>query len=411
MIRRAIFFGFCLLVGCQPTSNLTGKNISQLYRLNDQLEEIKVDYKMLHLEGGKSELMFNLDLSALTKSEGVNSFSIRYRLYQNYSASVPIDSGFQVFKDIYAENNFEGVIQFSIPPGRNYMLEIDLIDLFSKKRNRGYLDVINPQQFSKQSFLVKRNDESLLYQNHVVVADSYLISAEPAIERLFVRFYNRNFPVASPPFSAVNNKPFDFNPDKLIELAPNTKGDFVIYVAQSGIYQITIDTNSRNGGSLFYFGQYYPKAKTINDLLLPLRYISTTPEYQSLRKSEDLKKGIDNYWLKVGGNPQRAKMLIGTYYTRVEESNEMFESYIEGWKTDRGMRYIVFGPPNKVLRSTASETWLYGEEGRYNTFKLTFTKVQNPFTTNDFRLNRNASLKSPWYRAVEFWRQGRIITY
>jgi GWxTD domain-containing protein len=146
-------------------------------------------------------------------------------------------------------------------------------------------------------------------------------------------------------------------------------------------------------------------------LLLPLRYVTTTPEFQSLKKGENLKKGIDNYWLKVGGSPERAKMLIETYYTRVERANTLFASYLEGWKTDRGMCLIVFGEPNKVVRSTASETWLYGEEGKYNTLKLTFTKVQNPFTTNDFRLNRNASLKSPWYRAVEFWRQGRIITY
>ena len=400
-----------VLLGCQTTSNISGKNISQLYRSDARSNGIRIDYKLVHGQNKKSKLKFNLDLADLVESDGVNSFTVRYRLYQNYSSSLPIDSGFQVFKDLNRGQGFEGEIEIGIPVGRNHMLEVDLIDLFSKKRNRRYIDVINPEQFSEQSYELRNEIGELIYDHQVQKADSYNIAVAALSKGVFVRYYDRNFPVASPPFSAVNNKPFDFTPDKLIELNQDATGSFKLYVTQIGIYQITSDTTSRNGGSVFYFGQHYPNAKTLKDLLLPLRYITTSPEYLALKKEDNLKKGIDNYWLKVGGRPERAKMLIETYYSRVEEANIMFGSYLEGWKTDRGMCLIVFGPPTKVLRSTASETWLYGEEGEYNTLKLSFTKVQNPFTTNDFRLNRNASLKSPWYRAVEFWRQGRIITY
>lgn len=400
-----------VLPSCQPSSSLTGKNISHLYRSEVQNDILEVDYKVAHKQGQKSDLRFKLNLSSLGESEGTRGFSLRYRLYQNYSSSIPIDSGFQVFKDIIGSESNENRTEISIPSGRNHMLEVDLIDLYSKKRTRSYLDIINPTQFSEQSYSLVNNEGELISHAHVLQADSYSIQTAEILDHLFVRFYNRNFPVASPPFSAVNNNPFDFTPDRLTELSRDLDGRYKLYVVQSGIYQLASDTNSRNGGSVFYFGEHYPKARTINDLLLPLRYLTTTPEFQSLKKGENLKKGIDNYWLNVGGSPERAKMLIETYYTRVEQANTLFASYLEGWKTDRGMCLIVFGEPNKVVRSTASETWLYGEVGKYNTLKLTFTKVQNPFTTNDFRLNRNASLKSPWYRAVEFWRQGRIITY
>ena len=165
------------------------------------------------------------------------------------------------------------------------------------------------------------------------------------------------------------------------------------------------------GGTVYYFGQHFPAAKTLNDLLLPLRYITTSPEYKAIVESENKKQAIDEYWLGVGGSAERARMLIKSYYSRVEEANTIFSSYMEGWKTDRGMCFIVFGPPSHVYRTTAQETWLYGEQGKYNALRLVFTRVVNPFTANDFRLNRNATLKSPWYRAVEFWRQGRVITY
>ena len=129
------------------------------------------------------------------------------------------------------------------------------------------------------------------------------------------------------------------------------------------------------------------------------------------KKGENIKKNVDNFWLKIGGSPQRAKELIQAYYSRVKYANTFFSSYLEGWKTDRGMCYMIYGEPDIVYKSTSSETWIYGEEGVYSSLSLVFTKVTNPFTNNDFRLNRSTSLKSSWYRSVEFWRQGRIITY
>ena len=147
------------------------------------------------------------------------------------------------------------------------------------------------------------------------------------------------------------------------------------------------------------------------DLALPLRYITTNDEYDQVIKGGNLKKSVDQYWLRIGGSPQRARELISAFYGRVQFANQYFTSYVEGWKTDRGMCYVVYGPPDIVYRSSASETWIYGEEGRYNSLSLTFTKVVNPFTSNDFRLNRSTALKSSWYRAVEFWRQGRVLKY
>jgi hypothetical protein len=38
------------------------------------------------------------------------------------------------------------------------------------------------------------------------------------------------------------------------------------------------------------------------------------------------------------------------YYNRVQYANEHFSHYIDGWRTDLGMVFILLGPPNNVDR-------------------------------------------------------------
>jgi hypothetical protein len=62
------------------------------------------------------------------------------------------------------------------------------------------------------------------------------------------------------------------------------------------------------------------------------------------------------------------------YYTRVNYANVHFRGMREGWRTDMGMVYIIFGPPSDINRNPfnrstgtlfagrtikASETWSY----------------------------------------------------
>ncbi|MBI5214861.1 MAG: GWxTD domain-containing protein [Ignavibacteriae bacterium] len=62
--------------------------------------------------------------------------------------------------------------------------------------------------------------------------------------------------------------------------------------------------------------------------------------------------------------------LMLEYYQRVEFANKNFSHYQEGWKTDRGNVYIVFGEPNNIERhpfdidSKPYEIWTYFEMNR-----------------------------------------------
>ena len=109
-----------------------------------------------------------------------------------------------------------------------------------------------------------------------------------------------------------------------------------------------------------------------------------------------------------GGNQEKTRSLIKKYYGRVIEANKYFSSYTEGWRTDRGMIYILFGSPGTVYKSAESESWIYGTPNSTLALNFFFIKVNNPFTDNDYTLSRSPTYESSWYRAVEIWRQGRV---
>ncbi len=144
----------------------------------------------------------------------------------------------------------------------------------------------------------------------------------------------------------------------------------------------------------------------------PLRYLTTQSEYEELQalmdKPDKLRDWIDDFWIRKAGNAQRARDMLRTYYERVEAANRFFSSYHEGWKTDRGILYIIYGPPNKVYRSSAGEAWVYGNESSGLSYYFNFIRLDNPFSDNDFELERSAQYRYGWGQAVEAWRRGHI---
>ncbi len=76
-------------------------------------------------------------------------------------------------------------------------------------------------------------------------------------------------------------------------------------------------------------------------------------------------------------------------------------------KTERGLIYTIFGQPNTLYKQENAETWVYGEDASYKSLSFVFVKVINPFSENDYQLNRSDMFKDEWYKSVDAWRQGR----
>jgi hypothetical protein len=103
-----------------------------------------------------------------------------------------------------------------------------------------------------------------------------------------------------------------------------------------------------------------------------------------------------------------ARRTIKAYYRRVTEANRLFTTYKEGWKTDMGMVYIVFGPPNRVQYLKDKEVWTYAQSANYAELNFNFVKRPNLFVEDHYELLRYVDYEPYWYPTVEEWRTGVV---
>jgi GWxTD domain-containing protein len=176
-----------------------------------------------------------------------------------------------------------------------------------------------------------------------------------------------------------------------------------------GFYFVQKDTSLQEGFTLFCFNKNFPDISNYNEMIAPLRYLTMRNEFEQLTANKDPKSAVDAYWLGLSGNTERARELIRSYYGRVQTANKLFTSYVEGWKSDRGMIYIIFGPPNSVMHNVNGEIWTYGEANNFRSLVFSFSKIENKYSDNDLMLERNPIYKDEWMRAVDIWRQGRVF--
>lgn len=130
-----------------------------------------------------------------------------------------------------------------------------------------------------------------------------------------------------------------------------------------------------------FFSRWVGIPSSVKDLDLAIAemvYIASPNELDKIKdaktKKEKLKRYLE-YWKKKDPTPTTDdNPVLDEYYRRVSYANEKFTHYIDGWKTDRGMVYIILGPPNNVdrhpyeLNSKPYETWEYYTLNRSFTF-------------------------------------------
>ncbi len=120
-----------------------------------------------------------------------------------------------------------------------------------------------------------------------------------------------------------------------------------------------------------------------------MRYILTHDERKQLKGKTKINKETLFYslWKNRDPTPEtELNELMEEYYRRVKYTNENFDGWQKGWESDRGMIYILFGPPDQIQRTNASmpnnsfvQIWSY-----YDISKQFVFRDQNGF--GDYRL-------------------------
>jgi GWxTD domain-containing protein len=159
----------------------------------------------------------------------------------------------------------------------------------------------------------------------------------------------------------------------------------------------------------------FPEINSLDEMIEALAYITRGDELEEIRAQptqKERRRAFDAFWGKIAENKQEASDLIETYYGRVREANRFFTSHKEGWKTDRGMIYVVYGAPIRVERYVNQEIWYYGYSSRNPRDRFVFTRGQrysrNGPLFNNFLLERRPYYRRDWDRAVSRWRDGQV---
>lgn len=159
----------------------------------------------------------------------------------------------------------------------------------------------------------------------------------------------------------------------------------------------------------------YPTVKTPKELAAPLAYLMDEEAYIKLMKindSDSLKKAVDHFWLSNIKNKRIAKTVVSRYYELVEMANKQFTTYKEGWKTDPGKIYILFGPPMFVESNVNSMLWLYSynREDPDRTFLFRQVGLHNQgLPTENWLLMRRDRYFTLEYQRIQDWLNGRAI--
>lgn len=412
----ALFFSLSLLSFCKTyQQKVSNQNLSFIYK--KEAGKLHPRYTVFHVSDSITELHFSVAAKELlfSREGGHADLTARLRidckLSASYESTVAIDTASaRIEKSGEPAGELSGSIRLRALAGHTRLLEVTATDLNRSQSSKTYIDIEKTSPLGAQNFLTLTPTGEPLFRNHVAANEELSIRYRSKGARtLIVSCYKREFPLALPPFSVTPPKAFDYKADSTFTVSTDENGTATLRLRSLGFYHVRLDTLKKEGLTLYRYYDNFPEIKSADQLIYPMRYITSRQEYEELEKAASPKAAADNFWLKSAGSPERARELIRKFYTRVADANAFFSSYLEGWKTDRGMIYLIYGAPNFIYRSGTRESWVYGEENTMMSITYTFNRLDNPFSNNDYQLERSTAFKDSWYRAVDTWRQGRVF--
>ncbi len=227
--------------------------------------------------------------------------------------------------------------------------------------------------------------------------DNVLQSEQPG----FVFFYQNPFPPASPPMSTTGQVQAYFKADTVTVLEPGKS----LLAGADGLYLIQQDS-LHNEGIVLRAESDFPKYTQLSKLVAPLSYITTREEYASISAATGDKKTFDMSILAIAQTQDRARALIRNYFRRIEQANILFTSYKEGWKTDRGMIFTIYGLPDEVKMTGEREIWTY--VNNYGKVQFDFFRAGSIFDPENYVLQRDRKFGDSWYLYIDLWRKARF---
>ncbi len=406
-----IFFSFLLLCNSSLQAQGAFKNLNLTDKYNPY-RDVWFDYHVTE-SPDSFHLFFNLDF---VKPVAIDKdFHIFYELRKNYS-----DRGSGLTNTLTMEKNCidhdytSYIFYASVPKDSDNNLLIFNISkrdgeyhyLFDIPLNLSVLSEGSQVQFHYSGLTLYTSGRIPVIRSFVHTGDSVcVLSDDPTDHTIYIYQYKHNFEPADPPMSLLDkNVKKELSYDSVYKVVP---GEIFTFPGK-GLYFLQADTSSMNGMTIRCQEVHYPKLVQMEEIFEPIIYMSTEDELNAMKNTKDKRKTFEAYWLKIAKSQDRARKIIRGFYDNVEEADNFFTSYKEGWKTDMGMIYIFFGPPDAVYNNGLTEKWIYSKNGDYPSVTFTFDRLFNVFSSTSYILERNENYRSVWFQRIDRWRKGAL---
>jgi GWxTD domain-containing protein len=432
--RRDIFFYsvIIIIIACLSHSCVTTKtafdpkDLSYLY--NPTKNSINPRYGVFNQSEQLSVLsvkFFNTDLyfnEANPRGIPMAMMYVSVRLFNITQGKSLADTAIfdiDIIKD-NSRNEYMYRIPLKVEKGFDYVAEIKIFDRIRQIMVQAFVPFNTTSENNRYNFYARGHFMHNELLNPVVRKNEFmnLVYTRKPVDSLFVSFFKPYEGIPYPPSMVLPERSISSDPDTIVGLPYSDT--LPIMFPRKGIYLCTIGKDISEGYSFNNFGTSFPAMTTPEDMIEPLAYLATEDEMSALRSSIKPKVALDDFWISCGGNVDKSRELIRIYYTRTLYANYYFTSFKEGWRTDRGMIYLLYGPPDKVYKSSAEESWGYRKSEVKSTWGtryqvkedylfFTFKKKDNKFSDNEYSLSRSETVVTYWDKAVLSWRKGLVF--
>lgn len=418
-IPALFFFLFGLTYySCSNYTKISSIDIAQVY--SSEKSKLHPEIYVKHSNDNFSIVNIEIPSSELFYSQNAteNFYTARYNVKLNLwvaddksSVLFQMDSA---FTDTLQNDLLQKVrqsIKIPLVIGENYLLHVKLKDLHKRTTADKIIHINKRSIYSRGFFSFANEDNGKNFQKLFDIPakkEITLIHSSGKDFSVLIRKMVYPVEIASLPFNSIDVQ-FDnfanWETDTMFTVFFDRSSTARFKLPEYGLYHLSEPGNPDNGFLIMNLWPDFPTLPDDENALKPLRYITTQQEFENLFTFDDPTLALERFWTRITGNPDRANSIKNKYNQRVVEANKYFSSFMPGWQTDRGMIYIVFGPPDKAVINESGENWYYNEQLNIPGKQFEFIKYDNSFPTIHMVLKRNPTYRNSWNIAVERWRR------